>query len=290
MQLPSYVRTRTRKWGRVVDFAINPCDTTLAVYFETLPEAAGKAVLTLLSFGADDVYRGAFRPRGVYPAKHLGRRRRGAKIHGIPELGEEIGKRIIGANELKGRQFGTAEKRLWLFDGFTQRILFWLMVADVTTDFFADWVTGIYRSGFCLKAGTSQFLVEGFTVNTLNPFGQGWEVSNPGNVRYAHHCFYLPLGPWATSLEFPGHGRAFAEWTVRCDPGPDAVFDLRIGSNFPERVIYQPVVVPQNTTAKFTLQMSYQGGYVWTFPGDLNPGARVVATLNAFTVMGSNVG
>jgi hypothetical protein len=143
--IPEWVQRRTRKWNRVIDFAFGSCGSSASVYFEAALPAAGKAIVTLLTFGADDVFRGMFRPKGVYGSCRRGRRRRLPGNHFIPELGEEIGKRLPGADEIKSRSFGATEKRLWILDGIAQRVLFWLMVGDVVTDFAYDWVQGVYK-------------------------------------------------------------------------------------------------------------------------------------------------
>ena len=51
------------KVNGIVKFIQNPCIAPWVVYVELAAPAAGKAVLTLLDFGFDDVVRGALRPK-----------------------------------------------------------------------------------------------------------------------------------------------------------------------------------------------------------------------------------
>jgi hypothetical protein len=199
MLVPSWVRKRTNKWNRVIDFVANPCDAPLSVYFETLRPAAGRAVVTLLSFGMDDVARGMLRPKGVYGNKHGGRKKRKRGSVGIPELGEEIGKRLPGADTIKSREFGALEKKLWLLDGIGQRILFWLMVADIITDFVYDWTTGIYKEEYCNKAGTVQALAQLTTWHGTNADPNLWEPGNFGSYAFDHNVTRTGWGQYQTT-------------------------------------------------------------------------------------------
>ena len=168
MEIPSYVQRRTRKWNRAINFAMQPCEVPFSVYIETLRPAAGRALITLLTFGIDDVARGMFRPKGVYNNCRRGRKKRSASSVYLPEFGEEIGKRLPGAEGIKSRSFGTIEKRLWILDGISQRVFFWLMVGDIITDFVYDWATGVYREGFCKTAGRATGLWSAKGVFTSN--------------------------------------------------------------------------------------------------------------------------
>lgn len=159
--ISGYVKRRLGKWRTVVDFVSITCDAPWYVYVETLGGPLKNAAVTLLDFGWDDVVRGALRPKGVYKKAHLRRRRTKGRGIGIPELGEEIGKRIPGTDALRSRSVGTLERAAWLIDGAVQRALFWLMVADLVTDFAYDWVTGIQQAGYCKDSSKNRVLTEG---------------------------------------------------------------------------------------------------------------------------------
>ncbi len=126
------------------------CDAPWWFYVEALKPAAFKAFITLITFGWDDVARGYFRPRGL-GARRTGKRKGKWRkaVPRFPELGEEIGKRLPGADEMKGRQWSQAGNALWMIDSVIQQGLFWWLVADVTNDFAYDFTSVLYESRWC---------------------------------------------------------------------------------------------------------------------------------------------
>ncbi len=146
------------KVNMVINAWARPCDAPWYIYIETLKPAALKAFLTLITFGWDDVARGYFRPRGL-GTRRTGKRRGKwrSKIPTFPEPGEEWGKRLPGAEEMKGEQWSRAGKTLWRLDSLAQMGLFWWLVADVTVDFFFDWTSLLYETVWCQAASEGRF-------------------------------------------------------------------------------------------------------------------------------------
>lgn len=159
--ISDYVARRMGKWRSVLRFISSECDAPMMVYLETLPGALVDPLLTLLDFGWDDVARGALRPKGVYSCRRAKKRKSKWSKYGIPELGEEIGKRIPGAEQLKSRRVGSLERSLWLIDGAIQRALYWLMIADLVTDFAYGWVSAIRERGYCRQATVPRIAQQG---------------------------------------------------------------------------------------------------------------------------------
>ncbi|MFZ1059429.1 MAG: hypothetical protein WAP47_09590 [Candidatus Rokuibacteriota bacterium] len=257
----------------------------MAIWFETFRPAAGKAVITLLSFGLDDVARGYFRPKGVYPRKCMGRRARPRSAVGIPELGEEIGKRLPAADNVKSRSFGATEKNLWLVDGLFQRVLFWVMVADIVTDFTYDWASGIYKATRCATAEKGNFLVTGMKLVTSGGAPFGWQMADPGTVEQARHVFYVPAGPWQVSLASPGPYHVTATWTVKCGLFESAIFHLRLTTEPPEHLVEELVSLGPGESVTKTLSLGGVIGRATTFPEQPAAGMAATATLDAFNVM-----
>ncbi len=154
----------------------NPCDPPWVLYVETFFPAAGNLLLTLLSFGWDDVVRGYLRPRKLRTQPH-GRRKRRRRGGGIPELGEMIGSNLPGAEKAKGRSVQAGVAKLWIIDGVIQRGLWWWLVADALFEFAYDWASGILREQVCALDGNASKLVEddnvgnGGTGNWTGVFG-----------------------------------------------------------------------------------------------------------------------
>lgn len=149
------------KVNYVIDAWSVPCEAPWYIYIETMGPAALKAFITLLTFGWDDVLRGFWRPRGLNPrrtGKRKGKWRRA--IPRFPEIGEEIGKRIPGADAVKGRQWGCGGRNLWRIDTALQKGFFWWLVADVTNDFAFEWTSLLYKTEWCKAADLGRFSAE----------------------------------------------------------------------------------------------------------------------------------
>lgn len=147
----------------VIDFVEYGCYPTWTVWLETLWPALGDVVLQLLDFGPGDVIRGYFRPNSTRgygglirgsrkkkpnkPSKTTGLARRVA----VPEVGNEVGRKLPGSRMIRGRKVTGFETRIWQIDGVGQRLLWWWLVADVTNDFVVSWTTAIMESEACRR-------------------------------------------------------------------------------------------------------------------------------------------
>lgn len=181
--ISAYVQRRMAKWRSVLRWIDSGCDAPMAAYLETLPGALKEPIFMLLDFGWDDVARGALRPKGVYRKAHLRRRRSGKGKIGIPELGEEIGKRIPGSEQLRARRVGTLERSLWIIDNVVQRGLYYLLIADVVTTFAYGWVSGLRERGYCRESSIGRLLQQG-RVYRSNAVGQ-WFLIVPSSPLWS---------------------------------------------------------------------------------------------------------
>lgn len=154
MSLGSYLKKEEIKLNGIRRFLVDTCQPPWMVYVETLWVPLGHLVLGLLAFGLADVLRGYLRPKGIYKIKRTGRRRPKTRLGriargGIPEIGELIGKRLPFHERLSVRRISHAQKTLWIIDGFLQRILFYWLIYDLTTDFIFEWSSLILESEAC---------------------------------------------------------------------------------------------------------------------------------------------
>lgn len=159
------------------------CNFPLWVYVEHGGKAAGNMILTLLSFGMDDIIRGYFRPKGVRSGRH-GRKRRGkgrAK-NLIPEVGEMIGKNLPGADDVQSRKFSQGYRTLWMVDGQIQRGLYYWLIVSVVTDFAYDWMSGILKDdrSYCPWTGRFSRWHEDEAVVPIS----GWQSMSAANLNY----------------------------------------------------------------------------------------------------------
>lgn len=147
------------KVNAVLKYFENPCDAPWTIYFETALPALGEAIITVLSFGFDDVVRGALRPGGLRSGRHFrGRKGGGGLGRAIPEVGEMLGAMLPGAKAAKQRSVTQGVKNLWLLDGVIQRALWYWLVADVTATFAFEWTSAINESRFCQAQGVGAAL------------------------------------------------------------------------------------------------------------------------------------
>ncbi|MDT7949426.1 MAG: hypothetical protein RQ897_13895 [Thermoflexus sp.] len=136
-----------RRLNTIVDMFEWYCQDHALVYIQTMLPALGGAVLALLSFDWDDVARGFLRPSGPYARKSLVFDPRKAKWEWeIPELGEEIGKRIPGAKLIKPSKIWGKTRFLWVIDGLIQRVLYYFLIIDIVTEFLYNWSSAVLRA------------------------------------------------------------------------------------------------------------------------------------------------
>ena len=147
MPLPFWHRGPPNMIKTIVE---NPCDAPWMLYVETLLPAAGKALLTIASFGMDDVVRGAFRPRAKRSSRHRRKGRKGRRVRfNIPEFGNMIGSKIMVVDAFPTRQVSQGVKHLWIVDGVLQKGLWFWLVFDVIDTFLYEWSSLIVQSKFC---------------------------------------------------------------------------------------------------------------------------------------------
>jgi len=199
----------------VIDAWAVPCDAPWYVYIETLKPAALTALITLSTFGWDDMVRGYARPK--QPGTRRTGKRKGKWRRALPtwpETGEEIGKRLPGADEIKGKRWGTLTRFLWRIDSIAQRFLFGWLVLDVTIDLAFNWTSLLYETVWCQASALGRFNWHS-EVMQLMP-GIIWNT-----VPYAIMDFQMAPPFWAVGKGQSGVNgcRAFAACEFEPRPG-----------------------------------------------------------------------
>ena len=134
----------------VVDAWTTGCDAPWYIYVETMKPALLAAFITLITFGWDDVLRGALRPKGLHrrTAKRKGKWAR--RVPRFPEIGEMVGKQLPIAEQVSDfSKWNGLGKTLWRVDTVMQQFMFWWLVAEVTEDFAFEWTSLVYESYWC---------------------------------------------------------------------------------------------------------------------------------------------
>lgn len=183
------------KVNYVIDAWTVACEAPWYIYISTLKPALLTAFITLITFGWDDVARGYFRPRGLGRRTSKGRRGKpGRGFPRFPELGEEIGKRIPGADEVKGFKWGRFGNTLWRIDTIVQQGLFWWLVADVTIDLAYNWTSVLYETRWCQDTPLGRFSYQNTIPRDL-PGDVWWPVNyNELDYQFAPPSWFFNEG------------------------------------------------------------------------------------------------
>lgn len=192
----------------------DPCNgPPWIVQMELAQPAFGSAIITMLTFGWDDVARGYFRPRGLHRGtkarrgpRSTGRLHRLGRFLGrIPGLGDDtgdfIGKRLPGAKIVKGVRIDGVGKAFWLIDNKLQQALFWWLVIDVVDDFWYEWTSLLMASEVCHRA----FEAAAYRTGTGGWASQlhGWLITMTDDTRWEEGGISMrtgkmvvPAGTW----------------------------------------------------------------------------------------------
>lgn len=159
-----------------------PCGAGWTIYVETAIRASPVIFWALVDFDMVQVVR-AFAKPSRQMQRRRGKRRIGrvSKLLGFGDLGNEAGKRIPGAKQLRGRFVSNGVQHLWHVDEFFQRVLFYYMIADVAFEFGYKWTSLLYDTGACRETlnGFSLWRGSGFG----GPGGVGWIGVAGGELR-----------------------------------------------------------------------------------------------------------
>lgn len=254
--LTDYVTARVRKWRVVTQYLAAPCSTPFWAALKLAPRAATRPLIMLLSFGADDVARGALRPRAVYaqrkPIGRLGR----ALSRVFPELGEEIGRRIPRTEIIRGRSIGTPERILWIADGAIQRVGFWLLLADVVTEFSYRWVQLLRAERYCTRPDIRAGIIHsGLFKSHLGPLP--WQHWDPWPTTTAPDPWH-PHDPTRAFLSWDARPHyLYALWTLNNPTERPVQYQVAMAGNLgntwtPDSLPWRQITVPEGTTRTVT--------------------------------------
>jgi len=182
----------------VIESWARPCNAPWYIYVETLWPAALEAFITFVSFGWGDVARGFARPHGLTPRRTSKRKGKWAKrIPKFPEIGNLIGSKLPGSEQVKGIRYNALGKTLWRIDGAIQGVLFWWLVADITIDFAYEWTSLLYETEWCKASSKGRFSWQDSTLRTF--FGGDWR-----KMEINHEDYQFPEPSWFGRIGFSG--------------------------------------------------------------------------------------
>lgn len=207
----------------VIDSWNNPCDLPWMVYVETALPAALEALIAVVCFDIADVVRFIFRPANLRSGRHGSRGKKGQHGRKPKGLRARLAVKLPEFSKLQQRKVSQGVRTLWVIDGIGQRLLWWWLVADVTTGFLYNFTSMIYKTEVCQMAAAPG---SGLRQITNISFAAiiGWNsVSYPtlryenGTLSWNNAAFSVGEGNWSVvaSLECENTGASDQQIEIR---------------------------------------------------------------------------
>lgn len=85
---------------------------------------------------------------------------------------------------MRNRPVTAGVRNLWIIDGLIQRALWYWLVAEVTTDFFHNWLSALHKTEFCQGSGFGAALSQSFGEVNWFAVGNQWTSPAINNKMY----------------------------------------------------------------------------------------------------------
>lgn len=152
--IASYPQSMIIRLNSVIDMFEWGCEGNIMVYVKLALPALGNLVMQMFQIEYDDILRGFLKGAGLRSrAKLFGKPGKSKFSLEIPEIGEEIGKRLPGAGRIAGSRLGKGLKWIFKADAVIQRTLWYFVITDMVTDFLYTWSSGVVRAEECAGGG-----------------------------------------------------------------------------------------------------------------------------------------
>lgn len=164
--------------NNVVRWWSDPCDAPVTVYMESFFQAIFPVIVEYYSFDAKSMITAFFRPARHIQQYRSGKKgKRGPKSNRPPpsgllrkladfDLGNEIGKRLPGARDIRARHVNFLTGQLWILEGFIERVLYWMMIVDLVKQFIYSWTSMLYQTEYCQAQSDMVLVAEGTSQST----------------------------------------------------------------------------------------------------------------------------
>jgi len=190
------------KVNYVIDYIENPCDAPFLVYVETLLPAALELFVTLEEYDPKQIIRNFSRPRGLRSGRHgrLGRAN-GKRGFGIPDINDEIADFFKESADFEKRTISNGVKHLYQVLDILEKGLFYILLADLTTQFAYKFTSLIRRTEYC--TGKHRSAGNWTKANATAIPLLAWQGAGIGDIGYQHPP-YLEVSPGGGMIsEFP---------------------------------------------------------------------------------------
>lgn len=141
--IPSWIN----KVNFITNYFWNGCEAPFQLFCEFAKEPSGQAIALIIGLDVDDIVKTFFRPAGLRSHRHGRKGPRGRKkIPDLPDVNEEIGKRIPGQQAIAGRPFGSPTRWVFEFSDVADRVAFNIAIIDVVSDTVYKGLLGIIEA------------------------------------------------------------------------------------------------------------------------------------------------
>ena len=170
------------------------CEAPFRLFVTLAGPPAGRAIALLIGLDMDDIVKTFFRPAGLRSHRHGRKGQRGRRFPpDLPDVNEEIGKRIPGYEIFRGRPFGSATRIVFEVSDVFDRVAWNLAIIDVVSDTIYQGLLGIIAldNTNCPWVGRGS----GHNLyNTLNTYGELWRPKNNSIIDYEYGVDMVQFG------------------------------------------------------------------------------------------------
>lgn len=170
------------------------CEAPFRLFVTLAGPPAGRAVALLIGIDIDDIVKTFFRPAGLRSHRHGRKGARGRRrLPELPDVNEEIGKRIPGYELFRGRPFGSATQLVFEISDVYDRVAWNVAILDVVSDTVYQGLLGI----IALDNTNCPWVGRGsghFFFNTLNSYGDEWRAKNNSIIDYSYGVDMVQFG------------------------------------------------------------------------------------------------
>lgn len=150
------------KINYIIDFFMDICDAPFQVYMSSLWPALMEALITYYELDMVQIFTRYVKPPGIYQAKRGAPHSKGDRKRGKPRTwrrywgsfsnfdpNNSVADLAPHGGEWHDRQITPGVRFLWTMYDIEQRVMYWIMVYEITEQFFYKWMSGVANSRYC---------------------------------------------------------------------------------------------------------------------------------------------
>lgn len=150
------------KINYILDFIWDVCDAPFSIYLKNLWPALMEALITYYALDMTQIFTRYVKPPGIYKGMRGAGHGQGKRRKPKPRTwrtawrswtsfdpSDEIGKWLPGSGYETPRPISPGVRTLWHLYDVEQRVFYWIMLYEITEQFFYKWMSGVAQSTYC---------------------------------------------------------------------------------------------------------------------------------------------